>query len=242
MTDDVSMIFFTVDPDVTECFYRAPRRTRQMFFYKDSCLYQSRLYPQGSDEITEQNRSLVHKIFAACLGVPNLWILKTKRNELDCCITGEDSAQYADYDYYGNLSFLKGTPKIAKLVIGMKPICVCCGLPFVSSHAGIKCDCQELVVCQDCGRTMPKRQTRYVENAYHCNACLHICGSCGRAVHDTMYPAYDRRGRLIEVCGECYNTSRQPCFACSVRNICAIVGSTLCYQASIHPAETEVTQ
>ena len=44
MIDPVSMIFFTVDPDVTECFYRAPRRTRQMFFYKDNHLFQSRLY------------------------------------------------------------------------------------------------------------------------------------------------------------------------------------------------------
>ena len=240
MTDEVSMIFFTVDPEVTECFYRAPRRTRQMFFYKDNCLYQSRLYPQGSDEFSEQNRSLVHKIFATCLGVPNLWVLKNKRDELDCCISGEDSAQYPDYDYYGNLSYIKGTPQVAKMVIGMKPICVCCGLPFVSDH-GIKCGCPDTVVCQDCGRTMPKKQTRYIENAFHCNACLHICGACGRSTRDTMYPAFDRKGRLIEVCRECYNASQEPCFACSVRNVCAIIGRTLCYQASIHPVETEVT-
>jgi hypothetical protein len=122
MIDPVSMIFFTVDPDVTECFYRAPRRTRQMFFYKDSCLFQSRLYPNGSDEFAEQNRSLVHKILATCLGVPNLWVLKTKRDDLTCIESAEESAQYPDYDYQGNLSFIKGTPEKAKMIIGKKPI------------------------------------------------------------------------------------------------------------------------
>ena len=239
MTDEVSLIFFTVDPEVTECFYRAPRRTRQMFFYKDGCLYQSRLYPQGSDDFSEQNRSLVHKIFATCLGTPNLWILKTKRNEINCCITGEESAQYPDYNYYGNLSFLKGTPQIAKMVIGMKPICVCCGQPFVAEH-GIKCDyCDDMVVCQDCGLTVPKRQARYIENVYHCNACMHVCGCCGQAVRDTMYPAYDRRGRLIEVCQQCYNASQEPCFACSVRNVCAIIGNMFCHQATLRPVQQQ---
>lgn len=240
MTDEVSLIFFTVDPDVTECFYRAPRRTRQMFFFKDNCLYQSRLYPKGTDDFSEQNRSLVHKILATCLGVPNLWILKTKRNEITCCISGEDSAQYPDYDYYGNLSFLKGTSQIAKMVIGMKPICVCCGQPFVSGQS-IKCNCADMVVCQDCGVTLPREETRYVEEAFHCKACLHICGSCGRVCRDTMYPAYDRRGRLIEVCQQCYNASQEPCFACSVRNVCAIVGNMFCHQATLRPAQQEVT-
>ena len=240
MIDPVSMIFFTVDPEVTDCYYRAPRRTRQMFFYKDACLFQSRLYPNDSDEITEQNRSLVHKIFAQCLGVPNLWVLKTKREDLTCIESAEDSAQYADYDYQGNLSFIKGTEEKPKIIIGKKPVCVCCGLPFIA-YRGIKCNCTEMVVCQDCGRTLPRQQTRYIEEAFHCNACLHVCSSCGRVCRDTMYPAYDRRGRLIEVCQECYNASQEPCFACSVRNVCAIIGSTLCHHAAIHPAQTEVT-
>ena len=44
MTDSVSMIFFTVDDEVKENFYRFPKRNRQMFFYKDRLLFQSRLY------------------------------------------------------------------------------------------------------------------------------------------------------------------------------------------------------
>ncbi len=238
LTDDVSLIFFTVDPEVTECFYRAPRRTRQMFFFKDNCLYQSRLYPASADEVTEQNRGIVHKILATCLGVPNLWILKTKRDEINCCLSAAGSTHYPDYNRYGNLSFIKGTPTVPKMTIGNRPICVCCGEEF-SDHHALKCGCPELVVCQDCGQTLPRQQTRYLEGAFHCNACLHICGSCGNICRETMYPAYDRRGRLIEVCQQCYNASQEPCFACSVRNVCAIIGNMFCHQATLRPVQQQ---
>ena len=238
LTDEVSMIFFTVDPEVTECFYRAPRRTRQMFFFKDNCLYQSRLYPTSADDVSEQNRSIVHKILATCLGTPNLWILKTKRDEINCCLSAPGSTHYPDYNRYGNLSFIKGTPTVPSMTIGNSPICVCCGEHF-SDHHTLKCGCPDLVVCQDCGQTMPRQQTRYLEGAFHCNACLHICASCGNIYRETMYPAYDRRGRLIEVCQQCYNASQEPCFACSVRNVCAIIGSMFCHQATLHPVQQQ---
>ena len=232
MIDDVTMIFFTVDPDVTDHYYRAPRRTRQLFFYKENCLYQSRLYPGEVADVITQNREIVHKILATCLGVPNLWVLKSKRNEVDCCESAEESAQYADYDYYGNLSFIKGTEHISHMVIGAKPICVCCGSLF-NPRRSIKCNCADTVVCTDCGRTVPINQARYDAEAYHCHACLHICSACGRVTRDTMYPAFDRRGNMIEVCLDCYNASTEPCFACSVKGICGIIGNSLCQRAAI---------
>ena len=103
MTDDVSMIFFTVDPEVKDHYYRAPRRSRQMFFYKDQTLFQSRLYPSDLSEQMDLYRSIVQKAIAACLGVPNRWVLKKKREDVkECCTSGEGSRQYPDYNYYGN--------------------------------------------------------------------------------------------------------------------------------------------
>lgn len=233
MTDDVSMIFFTVDTEVRDHFYRAPRRTRQMFFLKDNMLYQSRLYPDDSDEITKQNRGIVQKIITTCMEVPNRWVLKTKRDELsECCESGEGSRQYPDYHYQGNLSVLKGTEIQNPIVIGAKPICVCCGSRNRLSH-GLKCNCEDQVVCQDCGRTVPRSQTRYMENAFHCNACLHICAVCGSVIHDTMYPAFDRRGNAVEICFDCYHASLEPCAACSVQGVCRIIGNSLCARTAI---------
>lgn len=234
MIDEVSMIFFTVDSDIKDHFYRAARRTRQMFFFKDNMLYQSRLYPEDSSEIMMQNRNIVQKIIATCLGVPNFWTLKTKRDELsEICESAKGSEQYPDYNYCGNLSVLKGTEISGKIVIGKKPICVCCGVGEVNSRY-LKCNCENTVVCQDCGKTIPRIHARYIENAFHCNACLHLCASCGKIIRDTMYPAYDRRGNQVEVCFDCFNASLEPCAACSVQRICQIIGASLCPRTEIH--------
>lgn len=233
MVDSVSMILFTVDPEIKDHFYRAARRTRQMFFFKENMLYQSRLYPEDSSEIMTQNRSIVQKIIATCLGVPNFWTLKTKRNELsEICESAEGSEQYPDYDYCGNLSILKGTAVSGKIIIGEKPICVCCGTG-TAYDGQLKCGCENKVVCQDCGETVPRAHTRYIENAFHCNACLHLCASCGRIIRDTMYPAYDRKGNQIEVCLDCFNASLEPCAACSVQRICQVIGASLCPRRTI---------
>lgn len=237
MTDAVSLIFFTVDSEVKDHFYRAPRRTRQMFFFKDKMLYQSRLYPADSSEPMDQNRGIVQKIISTCLGVPNLWTLKTRRDELsECCESAEGSKQYPDYNYHGNLSVLKGTKEIEKFVIGRKPICVCCGEKSDIIERRLKCGCEDKVVCQDCGTTVLRTWARYLDNAFHCNACLHVCAVCGRIIHDTMYPAVDRRGNPVEVCVDCFNAALAPCAACSVQSVCRIIGSSLCARTAIRQA------
>ena len=232
MTDNVSMIFFTVDPDIKERFYKAARRTRQMFFYKDNCLFQSKCYPKGSSDVDEPNRAVVQKILSECLETPNLWVLKTNIRELNCCETVEGSTHYPDYNSYGNLSFFKGTENIPKIRIGSKPICVNCGRRF-SNHAQIKCSCTETVVCKDCGRTVQSLMANYTDGFFHCKACLHICAACGKTTHDRMYPAFDRRGRPIEVCLDCYSLSHEPCFACSVKSVCGIIGNSLCPRTAV---------
>ena len=238
MTDRVSMVFFTVDPDVKERFYKAARRTRQMFFYKDNCLFQSKCYPKGSDDVDEPNRAVVHMILSECLEKPNLWVLKNNIRELNCCETVEGSTHYPDYNSYGNLSFFKGTENIPKIRIGSKPICVNCGRRF-SNHSQIKCGCSEMVVCHNCGRTVQALMANYIGGFFQCKACLHICACCGEATSDRMYPAFDRRGRPIEVCLDCYRKSCEPCFACSVKTVCNIIGNSLCPRTALM-SETEV--
>ena len=210
-----------------------------MFFFKDYCLYQSRIYPSETQALIDQNREIVHKIMATCLGVPNLWVLKTKRPDINCCESAYNSSHYPDYNSYGNLSFIKGTEVIPKMTIGRQPLCVGCGKPF-NSHYALKCRCTDTVVCHDCGRTVLTNNARYEDGAYYCHACLHICASCGRVCKEDMFPAFDRKGRLMEVCRECFERSQEPCFACSVRNVCAIIGNSLCQHAAISPAHMEV--
>ena len=127
-------------------YYRAPRRSRQMFFYKDQTLFQSRLYPSDLSEQMDLYRSIVQKAIAACLSVPNRWVLKKKREDVnECCTSGEGSRQYPDYNYYGNLSMLKTAAVPSHFVIGGPSFCVCCGQAYHSGH--LKCRCEDTVVC-----------------------------------------------------------------------------------------------
>ena len=67
MGDGVSMVFFTVDDEVKDHFYRARRLTRQIFCYRDGVLPQSRLYPQNDDDVRNLYRSMVQGVIARCL-------------------------------------------------------------------------------------------------------------------------------------------------------------------------------
>lgn len=237
MTDGVSMIFFTVDDEVTENFYRFPKRNRQMFFYNDHKLFQSRLYPDEQANLSKQYRNLVQKAVSTCLGTPNLWKLITDRDKLnEYYDTVAGSLHYPDYAYYGNLSLLKSSDGEVvsnyRFEIGAPSLCVCCGNPH-DDRSQLSCGRESTIVCKDCGQTVEKSSARYVDGAFYCRACMHICSVCGSAVRGTMYPAYNRQGQLVEVCQSCYEAALAPCAGCSVRSICAIIGNQLCPSAAV---------
>ena len=207
-TDQVSMVFYTVDADVQGIYRKAIRRHRQMFFYKDGALFQSRLYPADTGnaaDVSKLFRHLVQEAVAHCLREPNLWYLKTKRSDLNGhYATAPCSLHYPDYEYHGNLSILRGHANDTVLPIGAAALCVCCG-DELRQHNSLKCSCKEMVLCHNCGQTVPRDQGQYLEDAFYCNACLHICTACGRPTLGTMYPAYDRRGTNDAVFYNCDN-------------------------------------
>ncbi len=237
MIDDVSMVLYTVDNDVTDHFYRAPRRSRQMYFYKKNVLYQSRMYPKDANDLMVQYRGIVQKAITTCLGVPNLWTLKKERSEIGAHIdSANGSLQYPDYDYYGNFSVLKGTELRGVLVVGRQPICVACGRNIKVKQSALKCNCEDTVVCKVCGETVAVNNANYMDGAYHCKKCLHICAVCGQPSVGEMFPAFDSRGRLVQVCADCHVVAQTPCGQCSVQRICSIIGRNLCPRTAVTAA------
>ena len=207
-----------------------------MFFYKDGTLYQSRLYPADTGnalEVSKLFRHLVQKAISRCLTEPNLWYLKTKRSDLDAHYsTRRGSLHYPDYDFHGNLSILQGHKKDTVLPIGAVALCVCCGNELWS-NGDIKCSCKEVVVCRKCGQTVARDQGIYLEDGFYCKTCLHICEACGRPTLGTMYPAYDRRGSLLQICHDCYQQLTASCSSCSMAAACRTMGFTICKKATI---------
>lgn len=234
LADAVSMIFFTVDDDVKEQFHKHPKRTRQVFCYTDNLLLQSRFYPTDNNEQFTQYRSLIQKAFTDCLGIPNFWVLKTKYNETKECYTiTEGSRQYHDYDDYAKVSLIKGAETHGDLSIGHPSLCVCCGESY--TYGRLKCDCENLVVCVDCGETVPASNARYMDDIYSCNSCSHICAMCNITVRSDMYPAFNREGHLLEVCHSCYSDMTSTCGTCSISSVCNMIsGARFCRRVTIH--------
>lgn len=236
MNDSVSMVFYAVDADVHGEYRKAIRRYRQMFFYKDGTLFQSRLYPAETGnalEVSKLFRHLVQTAISRCLTKPNLWYLKTKRSDLDThYTTAPNSLHYPDYVYHGNLSILQGHAKDIVLPIGAAALCVCCG-DELRNNSSLKCSCKEVVVCRKCGRTAARGQGVYLDDGFYCKTCLHICEACGRPSLGTMYPAYDRRGALLQVCHDCYQQLTAQCTSCSMAAACRTMGYTICKKATI---------
>ncbi len=226
MGDDVSMVFFTVEDNVKGDFYHAARLTRQIFCYKDGLLLQSRLYPSNENETRKLYRGIVQNAIALCLGVPNLWSVKSKPDESRPFLeTMKDALHYPDYEYsYGVVSLLNGAPTEQKLVIGSRSLCTCCGQPH-NDTSSLKCaTCKPVVVCKECGRTVARDDAHYTEGAYYCNDCMVRCDCCGTLVRrGQLQPAIRRSGRMAQLCERCYTDTTEHCGQCSSREICQIV-------------------
>lgn len=225
MGDSVSMIFFTVDEDITCDFYMAPRLTRQIFCYQDGLLLQSRLYPNDNADLQKLYRSIVQNALSLCLDSPNLWSNKQSMSEIsEYWETPKHANHYKDYEHdYANLSFLKSQTEYGRLTIGSIARCTCCGGEQTDHHS-LNCSvCTPTVVCKDCGQTVPWRQAAYVDHAFYCDQCTHTCASCRELVHGTVYPAFDRQGNLTAVCSTCYQRIVEPCAQCNVNSICSLI-------------------
>ena len=223
MLDDLSMIFYTVDASFDNCdknIYTAKKIMRQMFFYKQGLLHQSRLYPQDSDgdKITNDTfRSAVQEVIAFCEDEPNLWRLITGNAGREYCRTARGALQYPDYEYeYCNLSttsLLKafGDNIPDEIYIGAPPVCPVTGKEYDNEGAMgdmircFKCGRWEVVnfcyelpdgdyVCEDC----------YNEYYTTCKCCEEVCDI------DDCYITADGD----YVCEDCYNEYYFTCDHC----------------------------
>lgn len=203
MLDDLSMIFYTVDASFDNCdknIYTAPKIMRQMFFYKQGLLHQSRLYPQDSDgnKITNDTfRSAVQEVIAFCEDEPNLWRLITGGASREYCLTAYGALQYPDYEHeYCNLSttsllkaFGDNTPD--EIYIGAPPVCPATGKEYDNEEA-----MGDMINCSRCGKWEVTDSSYYLSNGdYVCEDCYNdyyaTCEYCG--------VIYNR--------GDCYKTA-----------------------------------
>lgn len=223
MNDSVSMIFYTVDEGVDSEYYKAKKRTREVFCYGNGILLQSRLYPKTHDkDINMGYRNLVQRIIASCLELPNLWTLKREQEEvMKHCKTFSGSLHYEDYiytEYKANVSLLKeiADEDREKIIIGHTAYCIDCG-SILEEENNVLCEgCDgEGFTCYECNEYFEDADDAYtIDGETYCRECVSICDDCDNAVLEELTKAIDANGNEIYVCGRCLDDYYYYCDGC----------------------------
>jgi hypothetical protein len=129
MLDSTSIITFVHDQNTNDIVNEG-KIYRNMLFYHENTLLQSRVYPQGNDGCTDlyrEFRFIMQKELAELLGLErNKW---TKRNS----ITNVESigSHYRDYTSFDdcNISYPTERPEctVEVIIVGSERICPYCG-------------------------------------------------------------------------------------------------------------------
>lgn len=223
MNDECSMIFYTIDDDVTEDFYKAPKRTRQVFCYNDGILLQSRMYPQTDDnEARDMYRNIVQRTIANCLELPNLWTLKRDQDEVSRRVnTHDDALHYHDYEYKSykpNISLLKeaSVGEYDSILVGHTAYCLECVEP-VSETNTTYCDgCSDdgYVTCEDCGHRVHEDDAHYIYGYYYCDECCSYCEVCESYTTEETTEVHAHNSGTYYVCPSCLAENYRYCEGC----------------------------
>lgn len=223
MNDGCSMIFYTVDDDVTGDFYQAPKRTRQVFCYNSGILLQSRLYPQTYDnEARDLYRNIVQHTIADCLKLPNLWTLKREHDEVSRRISTHDEAlHYRDYEYKmykPNISLFKDSciGGDETILVGHIAYCLNCAEPVSETNTTYcdSCSDGDYVACCDCDCRIHEDDAHYIDGHYYCNECCSYCEDCQEYTTSDTTRVQGSNGYTHYVCPSCFEENYHYCGSC----------------------------
>ena len=242
MGDTVTMIFYTVNPDVEEAFHKVPRITREVFCYHDGTLLQSRLYPSDRADQRERYMELVEQVITTCLGVPNQWTTQAvTHNTKDFWRTYPNALHYKDYECgYAIVSVLLGEEFHHEIfTIGSQAYCVCCGEELRYEDVLDCSRCESKAICKECGREVSYNHYNYdpERHAFFCDECFHHCFFCNKVFQGEVYRVH-RHGQThsMTACRTCYENLTQPCGTCRCSTACKIVdASAFCGHAKWLP-------
>lgn len=214
--DSTSMVFYTLssDYDGNQWFFE-PKITRQMFFYQNGNLLQSRLYPKGCDaegEDYKDYRAVVQDIISNCLGVPNLW-KKLDSSEWPYVNTYDNSFHYKDYEEFPSECVMSYNKEFEDKIdegieIGGISYCVDCGderFYYESDDCcELQCDCcSSNNRCEHCGYHCDRDDMHEIDGDYYCEDCCFWC-----EIHEEWEVRYNYFGedlkQEVEINGERY--------------------------------------
>lgn len=197
--DGTSMVFYTLSSDYNgNQWFFEPKITRQMFFYQNGNLLQSRLYPKGCDaegEDYKDYRAVVQDIISNCLGVPNLW-KKLDGDEWPGISTYCDSFHYKDYEEFPSECVMSYNKEFKDEIdegieIGGRSYCVDCGNERAyygdDDCRELQCDCCATSNrCERCGDYCDRDEMHEIDGYWYCEDCCFWCD-----IHEEWEVRYD---------------------------------------------------
>lgn len=222
LLDDVSAIMYTIDKKFSGTKYSMePKIKRQVICFGENWFLTSRLYPSsfdGQDKEYEPYRNFIQSVYAECLGIPNLWVVRKSAHESKGTLftTTKDSPHYKDYEYSGNnptVSYPKGVDSnnLKPIQIGSLIICPWCGKTHARKN-NIYCDyCAENIhECTECGCRISKSDiinATYSKktNSFVCHSCSIVCPDCGKMISASDNVIWvEGKGIVCEHCSKKY--------------------------------------
>lgn len=181
--------------------------TRQLFFYENGLLLQSRLYPKGGDTSGESYgdyRAVVQDIIAKCIEKPNLW-KRVDDDWYDYIDTHGNTFHYRDYEEYPDECVFTYNKEMESkttygLHIGGDSYCVDCGDMMDSYDDNAEelqcCDClNNRSYCYRCGCVIDDCDDAYeIDGEVYCDDCTFYC-----EYHNEREIAYDNYGDSLVV-------------------------------------------
>lgn len=258
MLDGSSMVFYTVDADYNgDKYFNQPKITRQMFYYGEEKLVQSRLYPQSNDYSAEAEykncRQIVQEIVSFILDFPNYWTVSKGTGNTRKYIKGEGT-HYEDYCYFNNctLSRIKGSENENCFTVGHDPICIECGCEHETANS-INCCHGNGYYCECCENWVDEEDVCWIGDRPYCYECVEYCSDCGEHYlkDDMSYVKSENRyacnsciEQYYEYCNECGELHDRDKMTYIESESCYVCKDCLkeCYTMCSHCGDYEATE
>lgn len=183
MLDSSTVIMYLVDGDYKGNDYEMEDKLKRCNFHiGENKIVQGRVYPDGrdggdEDNIAKEMRMIMQEIVSECCGIENKWTLNKGTEACYNAICEENGkTNYSDYFNYNdcNVSTLKGTRNVKKIIVGHAPICPCCGNEHGNCE-NIMCEpCASEIICHDCGCCC-EDDYEEIDGNYYCRDCVSYC-------------------------------------------------------------------
>lgn len=216
MLDTCSVVVSGIN-DTSGDMFNEHKIFREMFMINDTCMLQSRLYPNNDNTPLKRNlEKAVKDVLRVCDERTSVAEYHYSDDVYGRMVkTHKDAAHYKDYCYsqYGTTLFTFSSSPV-ELTIGAQPISVSVGRKLNVHDTGCGDIYGSWLVCEECGEIIDARKAITIGGHVYCSNCAAVCKECGEAYLKKNNPHADSG-----LCNDCYTKHHKTCQFCGEEDV-----------------------